>query len=142
MAKSDETNEPERGTWLKEITGDLAKEAGFALRDIRSELVDGAWFNRDSWPQDKEKFEFYSNDPFAKEGTEHAGSNGHDVEREELYGRADWDNVRDVLNEQARRDQPSYEHAKDAQWEAQKEKAEALYGRDRDDDERGRDIDR
>ncbi|WFE92643.1 hypothetical protein K1718_27475 (plasmid) [Roseibium porphyridii] len=133
MAKSDMDKDPEQErSSLGKIIGDLAKEFGWAMRDMRSELIDNMWFGRNSWPQEKEPFDFYSTKKNADKEPDTP-----ELQREDLYGHPDWDNVRDIEQHEHR------DALGESMWESYKEKAQALYGHDQDRDrEKGHDIDR
>lgn len=124
MSKRDMDKDMHRRAGVREVFGDLAKEMGFAVRDIRSEIVDSAWFNQDVSAQEKEAFEFYSMDRLSEKDQSALGARDFAKEREDLYGREDWDNVRDIEQDRHR------DALRDAKWESEKAKADDLYGRE------------
>lgn len=113
---------------VREAFEGMAKEMGFAVKDIRQEVVERPWFGRTVTP---ETVQGWDKDTPTPEESKREGP--QDFSRDDLYGRdmrdgVNWDKVRDA--EQDRHRDP-IQHAK---WEAEKAKAEDLYGHDREQD--------
>ena len=114
---------------VRQALDGMAKEMGFAVKDIRQEVVERAWFGRTVTP---ETVQGWDRDTPTPEESKREGP--QDFSRDDLYGREngdenrDWNKIRDA--EQERHRDP-VQHEK---WEAEKAKAEDLYGHDREQD--------
>lgn len=113
---------------VREALQSMAKEMGFAVKDIRQEVVERPWFGREVTPDVVQGWDRDTPSPAEREL-----EGPQDFSNDDLYGRnmgdeLNWDQIRD--REQERHSDPT-QHAK---WEAEKAKAEALYGQDKNSD--------
>ena len=78
---------------VRNLMDDLAKEAGWAVNDIRQELVERPWFNRAVTPEFVQEW-----DRLSDKERENLGPQSPEPTREDLYGR-DVEDGREHLRE-------------------------------------------
>lgn len=109
------------GLVVDDIRKEIGKEMAYAVHDIRQQVVERGWFDRVVTPElvkewDAEK---KSDRDIEREGA-------RDFSREDLYGKeTNWENMRDVMQDHHR------DRKAEAQWESEKDKAQELYGPER-----------
>lgn len=122
---------------VREVGQAVAKEAGYAVNDIRQKVVEKGWFDQTTTPTVNQLWN-------TAKGLDPEGSEHEQIEPSDLYGRvpvqshwvepenADWDNVRNVADDAAQKNQPDDQLSLRARWESHKQQAEQLYGHDDD----------
>jgi hypothetical protein len=75
-----------RRSAIRTLMKDAAKEMGFAVSDIRSELIDRGWFEREPATEKKEPFESHFG-LLSEREHEAAGPQDFSREKDDLYGR-------------------------------------------------------
>lgn len=100
----------------------VAKELGWAVQNIRQEVVERPMFGRAVTPEVTRQMDTQANRETLNQGQQKQSAPSHD----DLYGKGQQvDKWRDIVNEQSQSPQA---HKQAAEWEKTKNRAENFYG--------------